>query len=191
MILEELLDAGDPRFWDELLKLREPRATTTTKRGHVMPGPPSAKLGRSTLTSFADKWIAHPSPFARRMLLRYVDEGADRRGQRPLVRRILQRAEETNDRELLAHLVVAFDRLVSFRVRPRYDYTSRTYVNVVVRMRPSDRELRRSGERQPFPLAFSGRTRSYLRRRVLRPYRVLGFRDPAAYLREILGVLAL
>lgn len=194
MILEELLDAGDPRFWDELGKIREPRATRTQTSGrnaYAVPLAAKEKLPRSSLTSFADKWMAHPSPFARRMLLRYVDERADTRGQRPLVRRILANAEEKDDRELLAHLLVAFDHLVSFRRRQRYDYASRTYVSVVVRVRASDRALRRAGEKWPYPLTFSGRTRSYLRRRVLRAFRTIGYRDEARYLREALAALAL
>lgn len=190
MVLEELLDAGDPRFWDELRKIREPRAMRTGGR-YPTPIAAGEKLPRSRLTSFADKWVAHPSPFARRMLLRYVDEGLDRRGQRPLVRRILQLAEEKDDRTLLAHLLVSFDRLVTFKRARRYDYTQRTYVNVVVRARVSDRALRRAGEPMPFALTFTTRTRSYLRRRVLRAFRVLGYRDPERYLREILEALAL
>ncbi len=192
MILEELLDAGDPRFWDELTKIREPRATRPAARGgHAVPLPAGEKLPRSTLTSFADKWIANTSPFARRMLIRYVDEACDRRGQRPLVRRIVQRAEEKNDRELLAHLLVAFDRLVTFHKRRRYDYATRQMIHVVVRARTSERALRRAGEEWPFPLVFSGRTRSYLRRRVLRAFRASGHREPERYLREILDVLGL
>jgi hypothetical protein len=182
MILEELLDAGDPRFWDELLKARE------APPKHAEPGKP---LPRSTLTSFADKWMKHPSDFARRMLLRYVDDGCDRLGHRPLVRRLFALAEERHDRELLAHFLVSFDRLVVFRKKNRYDYDVRQMLPKLVRVVPSARELRRRGERPPFPKAFTGRTRAYLRRRALRPLRRLGYGDPAELLARTLEVLAL
>lgn len=182
MVLEELLDAGDPRFWDELLKAREPPPKVTK---------PHTPLPRSKLTGFADKWVKHPSDFARRMLLRYVDDGCDRLGQRPLVRRLLALAEERKDHELLAHFVVAFDRLVVFKKKNKYDYDVRQMLPKLVRVVPSDRDMRRRGERRPYPKLFTGRTREYLRRRALRPIRMMGYRDAGAFITSALEVLAL
>jgi hypothetical protein len=185
MILEELLDAGDPRFWDELLKAREPAPKHRHGQDRRKP------LPRSKLTGFADKWVKHPSDFARRMLLRYVDDGCDRLGQRPLVRRILALAEEREDRELLAHLVVAFDRLIVLRKQNRYRYDVRQMLPTLVRVVPSARDMRRRGERPPYPLAFTGRTRQYLRRRALRPFRMVGYRDNGQFIAGALEVLSL
>ncbi len=196
ILLEELLDSGDARFWDELMRASEPRPVLhTTKKGVPVAWVAASyreKVPRSPFTSFADKWYAHPSPFGRRMLLRYVDDGCHRPGHRPLVRRILALAAQKNDEELIAHLIVALDRLIRLKRTVRHDWQTGEARTEMERARTTAREFRRLyGDHHPRPLVFTGRTREFLRRAALRPLRHLGYRDGAAYVRRALDVLAL
>lgn len=196
ILLEELLDSGDARFWDELMKASEPRPVLhSTKKGVPIAWVPAShrkKLPRSPFTSFADKWYAHPSPFARRMLLRYVDDGCHRPGHRPLVRRILTLAVQKKDEELIAHLIVAFDRLIRLKRAVRHDWQTGEARTELARARTTAREFRRLyGDQHPRPLVFTGATREFLRRAALRPLRHLGYGDGAAYVQRALDVLAL
>src|SRR3954469_6053547 len=105
LLMDEFFEAGDDRFLEELLKNR------------------SAKK----LRSFAARWLQDTRPFARRMLLAYVDDGCDRPNHRPLVKAIFKHAEKQGDDELLGRFLVAFDRIVRRRLVPRrhYDYRTR------------------------------------------------------------------
>ena len=46
------------------------------------------------LLTLAERWFWDPRPFARRMLLAYIDDGCDRPNHRPLVKRLFKAAEE-------------------------------------------------------------------------------------------------
>lgn len=190
VLLLELLDGGDARFWDELTKAHDLPAKAPGYYGYASASY-RGKLKRSAFTSFAEQWHAHPSPFARKMLLRYVDDGCGRPGHRALVRQILRIAEKKSDVELQNHLIVALDRLIRLKKSRRRDWTTGEVVTHLGRARTTSRELRRMfGHAHPRPLVFTGNTRELLRRAALRPLRQLGYRDGTAYVARALDVLA-
>src|SRR5262245_45900443 len=88
-LLVEYFAAGDDRLLDELL----------------------ACHAEKKFKSFGERWYAAPRPWARRALLRYVDDGCDRPHHRSLVKTLFKKAEAASDDEALAHFLVAFDRL--------------------------------------------------------------------------------
>jgi hypothetical protein len=110
LMMDEFFEAGDDRFLEEVLKSRSDKK----------------------LRSFAAKWLQDTRPFARRMLLAYVDDGCDRPNHRPLVKAIFKRAEKDGDDELMGHFLVAFDRIVRRRLVTRRlsDFQSRVVTEV-------------------------------------------------------------
>jgi hypothetical protein len=175
VLLDELFEAGDDRFLDELF------ACTTD----------------STLKALAPRWMRDARPWARRALLRYVDDGCDRPRHRVLVKALVNLAEEREDDELMAHLLHAFDGLVRHEKKARtyYDWRARqnqTYTKLV-RVKPApghtDGEHWRQGRfAEP---RFRVATRRYLRRRAYRWFRKLGARHPERFTRGVLVALAL
>ncbi|KYF48199.1 hypothetical protein BE04_07880, partial [Sorangium cellulosum] len=170
LLLDERFEAGDDRFVDEVL---------------------ASEAGRK-LKALAPRWYADGRPFARRALLRYIDDGCDRPHHRAIVKTLYKLAEHAGDDEVIGHFMVAFDRLVRRKLVkvPRYDWQTGTsheepyLVNdtrAPVRLPPGDVESPR----------FSRRTRHYLRRRAFRYFRRLGRRDAARYGRAIRAALAL
>ncbi|WP_437592832.1 hypothetical protein [Sorangium sp. So ce1000] len=170
LLLDERFEAGDDRFVDEVL---------------------ASEAGRK-LKALAPRWYADGRPFARRALLRYIDDGCDRPHHRALVKALYKLAEQAGDDEVVGRFMVAFDRLVRRKLVkvPRYDWQTRTssdepcLVNdtgAPVRLPPGDVASPR----------FSMRTRHYLRRRAFRYFRRLGRRDAARYGRAIRAALAL
>ncbi|WP_437937304.1 hypothetical protein [Sorangium sp. So ce341] len=170
LLLDERFEAGDDRFVDEVL---------------------ASEAGRK-LKALAPRWYADGRPFARRALLRYIDDGCDRPHHRAIVKTLYKLAEQAEDDEIIGRFMVAFDRLVRRKLVkvPRYDWQTRTsheepyLVNdtrAPARLPPGDVESPR----------FSMRTRHYLRRRAFRYFRRLGRRDAARYGRAIRAALAL
>src|SRR5688500_2543819 len=87
-MLEEHFESGDERFLEELLNSN----------------------AAGTLKYFAPRWFSDGRPFARRMLIRYIDDGCDRPGHRPLVKALFKLAESSADDQLMGHFLVACDR---------------------------------------------------------------------------------
>lgn len=118
LLLDELLDAGDVRVLPELLGLR------TQKR----------------LASIAQRLFTETRPFARQVLLGYVDDGCDRPGHRVFVKTLFKAAEKANDLELLGRFAVAFDRLVRRRLvtQSRWDWQNRRAVSEQVLLEPKE-----------------------------------------------------
>jgi hypothetical protein len=173
LMLEEWFEAGDLRFYDELL------ASTAEKK----------------LKSLGERWARDQRSFARRMLLRYIDEGCDRPNQRALVKKLFKTAEEKGDDEAMAHFLVAFDRLLKRRLvaRDRYDWSVREVVReqVLVEEAAVPRRAQVSkGSGHPSG-RFTRATRRYLKRRALRYFRRLGYRDIDRYGRAIRAALML
>lgn len=178
LLVDEFFDAGDERFLTELLALRSDKK----------------------LISLAARWYWDPRPFARRMLLAYVDDGCDRPQHRLLVKRLFKQAEAAGDDEALGHFMAAFDRLVRHNLveRRKYDWSSRTSSSAWVLERDPEvlaRVPKAKGKphkgRTPQVERFTARTRLYLCRRALRYFRELGRRDKARYARAIQAALLL
>jgi hypothetical protein len=154
--IEEAFAAEDDRFVAELLRVAKPE-----------------KLG-----AWASRWLEDKRPFARQALFGYVDDGCDRPFHKALVKNLFKGAEAAADDELMAHFLVAFDRL-SARYRTRAGDMLRD---------PSFSERLTEGGSSP---CFSRATRRYLTRRAWRYFRRLGYRDPARYGRAIRHALSL
>lgn len=185
IVVEERFESASDQFLVDLLRFdEEPR-----------------------LARFAERWLADERPWARAQLLAYVDDGCDRWGHRGLVKRVLRAAEEKGDDELMAHLLVAFDRLVLRVFGPRKRPATRetehrraraagleilldpcVRVEATSRVDPSKKKDKKKAAR---PERFSRATRRYLMRRAWRWFRVLGHRDPARYGAAIRAALEL
>jgi hypothetical protein len=162
LLLDETFEASDPRFLEELLRF----------------------TGEQRLGAWAERLYTDGRPFARAALLGYIDDGCDRDHHRALVKRLFKRAEAAGDDEVMAHFLVAFDRLSRREVREvqRWDWSTRQSHTAFVLAR------------LPLPgghSRFSRETRLYLGRRAWRYFRRLGWKDPARYGRAIRLVLPL
>lgn len=186
LLLDEYFAEGEDAFLDEIL-----RCTADGK-----------------LKSFAGRWYSDRRPWARKMLIAYVDDGCDRPRHRVLVRALLGLAEANADDELMAHLFYAFDRMNRHEVvlRQRYDWYAREMREFRVRKQthPDLRTRHRGPEywqhlraapkkagwrvRAPY---FSNGMRSYLRRRAFRYFRSIAFKEPERYVASVLRLLAL
>jgi hypothetical protein len=90
LLLQELLEQGDPEFIDRLRAVCDADA-----------------VGR-----FADRWYADPSPNARRLLLAYLERPLNTYRHEALVKRLFKRAEAAGDDAVMARFLVAFDRSI-------------------------------------------------------------------------------
>jgi hypothetical protein len=178
LLLEERYEAADERFVDEVL------ASSAAKRLH---GLAARWFGEATAGDAAAR-----KAFARRALLRYIDDGCDRPGHRPLVKALFKLAERAGDDELMGHLLVAFDRLVRRRLTTAYRLDSATGAWSDVPALAFERGIPRSlGSREAKAPRFSRRTRQYLVRRALRYFRTIARTDETRYGQAIRSALAL
>lgn len=118
LALELYFDEGDDRFLAEVLRSTQAKA----------------------LGALAGKWLADRRPQLRRMLLDYVDDGCERPQHQALVKRLYKAAEAARDDELLAHFLVAFDRLArrKLETRTRWDWTEQATTTVeTIRIDPA------------------------------------------------------
>jgi hypothetical protein len=161
LLLDEYFAEANDRFFDELVASRADRK----------------------LHSLAPRWFADERPWARDMLLRYVDDGCDRHGHRGLVKALFKLAEEAGDDLLMAHFLVAFDRLIEHTVRKfsRFDWNTRESFDEYVKLRSTNQPLRQPRARRIKRGRFSIYTRQYMQRRALRYFRKIGFRDLPRY----------
>lgn len=183
LLMDEFFEAGDDRFLDEVLKSRSDKK----------------------LRSLAEKWYADPRPFARKALLAYVDDGGDRQHHRGLVKALFKAAEAKGDDELMAHFLVAFDRLVrrDLKKKSGWDWAARqeteSWVLEVDRTYPLRARVqgsRKNPRKTKDGLIayvqmprFSRVTRQYLQRRAWRYFRKK--KDPAQYGAAIRAALRL
>jgi hypothetical protein len=215
LLVQELLDRGDPEFVDRLREFSD----------------------ADILRPFAERWYSNPSPAARRLLLAYLESPLNAPRHEPLIKRLFKRAEAANDDSAMARFLVAFDRslrrverqrrhrqaqwvdtrveaekLVALWKSQGYDFTNiseslirrsagRYYVFAMTTwtepfltvpagttMPKHDRPLRRKAER--FRL-FSVPTRHYMRRRAWRYFRRMGKTQPERYVAAISEALVL
>ena len=89
LLLDEYLATGDALLLGELL----------------------ACVSEGKLKSLVEPLLRDRRPAVRHVLLDYIAEGCDRPHHRPLVKGLFKRAETAGDDELMAHFLVAFDRL--------------------------------------------------------------------------------
>ncbi|MFO0597752.1 MAG: hypothetical protein U0228_20790 [Myxococcaceae bacterium] len=221
LLLDELLDAGDVRLLEELLKSK----------------------AQKKLPAIAERLVSDPRPYARPTLLGYLADGCDRPGHRVFVKSVFKWAEKHGDIELMAHFAAAFDRLVKRELvtQSRWDWTSRQMVTEKVLREPFDilkrlprfkrgkrtytnpltgtvTNVRRPHvplirprtrwERNPRtgrwetvreggggegvdPLRFSFSTRRYLQRRTWRYFRTFARESASAYRERVMQVLPL
>ncbi|MBI3185274.1 MAG: hypothetical protein HYZ28_24310 [Myxococcales bacterium] len=185
-MLDELFEAGEDRFLDEVLQSRSEKK----------------------LKSFAEKWYRDGRPFARKALLRYIDDGCERPHHRPLVKAFFKLAEAAQDDEAMGHFLAAFDRLSRRDLvkRTGFDWAARQPTETFElrpdlkiplrarRQKGRDGKPRRSPEGHQLyePLeTFTRVTRQYLQRRAFRYFRKLAKKDPARYGKSIRAALAL
>jgi hypothetical protein len=167
LLLDELFAAGDPRAADEVLGCAAERR----------------------LAELAEPWLNDTRPPMRRALLAYVDDGCDRYNHKGLVKRLFKLAERRYDDELMAHFLVAFDRLSRRHVVDGARWSK----GGIVRRRglasdPLVPERLAPGQASP---RFTRATRRYLARRAFRYFRAIGHIDPARYGHGVRAALAL
>jgi hypothetical protein len=162
LMLDELFAAGDPRFVDEVL------ACDSDKK----------------LATLADRWFSDPRPEMRRGLLAYVDDGCDRFGHKPLVKRLFKKAEAASDDELLGRFMVAFDRFVRRSIVRRRTWHSDGGYGVRV-VFAADATLPLKLAKGTAAPRFTRRTRAYLARRAFRYFRRLGRQDALRFGRVV------
>ena len=165
------------------------------------------------LQSFAQKWRADPRPWARQQILAYLDLPLNCAGHNPLVKRLFKHAETISDHELMGAFLVAFDRLIRRvrKTRSHWDWNPQTRKSSMwteeVLKQPRDvislprvHKARNPRTGQPIEVPvpsvtpklgklFSFRTRKYLRRRVWRYFRRLGYQKPGEYIPAVAAAL--
>jgi hypothetical protein len=168
LLLDEHYEAGDERFLDELL------ASTAGKK----------------LKGLAERWYKDKRPFARRMLLAYLDDGCDRPHHRPLVKALFKLAEKAGDDEAMGRFMVAFDRMVHRRMKSVFRWDPATRQSETVQVLGADRSVPIAlGSKENRSPRFSRKTRLYLCRRAFRYFRGVARRDAARYGRAVRAAL--
>ncbi|WP_166827127.1 hypothetical protein [Thalassoroseus pseudoceratinae] len=191
--------AGKPTY-QNLFRDEDPHFLEELRQTHPMP----------ELAAFADEWAADPREWAREQQMRYLSLPWNVPGHEPLIKHLLKAAETKQADELMAVCLVAVDRLVRREptLRWRYDWVAQsgweewTLVNPrnTLLKPPPKREFRNpiTGRMRSIPrsqprdgVLFSYHTRYYLRRRVWRYFRWMGYRRPGEYLVAISHALVL
>ncbi len=174
LMLEECFGAADDRFLDELFKVHSPKV----------------------LQNYAEKLTADPRPWARQIIIRYLQSELSFQGHQTFFKRLFRHAESKRDHELMSWFLVALDRLVR-RCRVTTSFWNRqerrTIEQVKLFAAPNAAALpdqRFFAGRKKQRRLFSQRTRAYLRRRVWRYFRWLSYRDPNAYVQAMSKAIA-
>src|SRR3954447_8367362 len=103
LVLEELLERGDPSFVERLRAFHD----------------------SETLASFAARWYGDRRSASRRALLEYLDHPLDAYRHEPFVKRLFKLAEAAGDDEVMARFLVLFDRSLRREIRRRVHHESR------------------------------------------------------------------
>lgn len=193
LLVEELLERGDPAFVDELRRIHD-----------------ADRLG-----AFAARWYGDTRPASRRLLLEYLEQPLNAYRHEPLVKRLFKLAEQAADDAVMARFLVAFDRAVRRlrRKKTRYDWQTRqTWQEEEIRVpngttmprgdysAPRQYRNPRTGGRIQQPPSpppesaenlrlFSVHTRQYLRRRAWRYFRKLAREHPERYVPAAVAAL--
>jgi hypothetical protein len=149
------------------------------------------------LSAFTLRWRNDPRPWARLQIIRYLEMPLNCPGHQPVVKRLFKQAEEKQDHELMALFLTAFDRQVRRErtIQHHWDRELREAYEIERLVPPQD--VIPLSQDRGYPVLmprkgklFSYRTRHYLRRRVWRYFRHLGFRQPEQYVPAIVSALA-
>ena len=191
LLAEELFEAGDSRFVDEICRIDE-----------------ADRLG-----AFAKTWHSDHRAEARQLLQEYLQRPLAHYRHEALVKRLFKLACAAGDDEVMGWFMVALDRSVRREVitKQRYEWRSREqWTEQIVRLVPNT-ELGKSFDprknvriqqltpkkREQFERwrdnvrLFSVHTRNYLRRRVWRYFREIGKKDPKRYVASMSRALPL
>ena len=190
LLAEELLDAGDPAFVDELCRISD-----------------ADKLG-----NFAKTWYADSRPASRRLMIEYLQRPFASYRHEALVKRLFKLVDNAGDDELMAYFTVGFDRSIRRKkaTRHHYDWANNESWSEEYIKTPQDTELSRhwnpfrftdpetgeiiaapTREKHDLLRLYALRTRHYLRRRCWRYYRTIGKTDPARYVKAVSKALVL
>ncbi len=104
LLLQELLERGDPAFVDRLRSVTDADA----------------------LGDFAGRWYENRNANAHRLLLAYLERPLNAYRHEALVKRLFKRAETAGDDAVMARFLVAFDRSIRRVVRNRVHHESRS-----------------------------------------------------------------
>jgi hypothetical protein len=104
LLLQELLERGDPSFVDELRRTHD-----------------AAALG-----NFARPWYTDRRPASRRFLLEYLDLPFNTYRHEPLVKRLFKLSEAAGDDAAMVRFLVEFDRSIRRVAAKRHRYASHT-----------------------------------------------------------------
>ncbi|WP_149494960.1 hypothetical protein [Roseiconus lacunae] len=176
LVVQELFESADPAFVDELCRFND----------------------AETLGSFAGLWLKDRRPEARRFLSQYLNQPLNHFRHEALVKRLFKLAEEAGDDEVMAWMMVAFDRSIRRVVTSRYQYdwqTRESWEEETLsvphgRVMPRNPRILRWFKDRASLRLFSLKTRRYLRRRSWRYFRKLGNRDPQRYLEAMVIALS-
>ena len=181
LMLEECFVAADERFLDEWLRFSHP----------------------GFLARFLERWLTDPRQWARQQLIQYLQSDLNFPGHEVVVKRLCRHLCTIGDHELLAYVMVAFDRIVrrSRFIRSSWNSQHREVIreeqlfakpNKTIQNetgRTTESGIGRFKRVVPLPdrinttrnRLFSHRTRNHLRRKVWRHFRWLSYRDADAY----------
>ena len=173
LLVEELFSAQDPRFLSSLAEICSAKA----------------------IAPFATRWSKDPRDWAREQKLAYFAQPLTKAGHQPVVKRLFRQAITAGDDELVAHCMVAFDRLIRRERRRRYHYDSETrqVTQYEVLYSPHNTlpvETYSAYVTHHWRL-FSYVTRQYLRRAAWRYFRRLGRQRPGDYCAAVAKALQL
>ncbi|HPF38418.1 MAG TPA: hypothetical protein P5081_16870 [Phycisphaerae bacterium] len=184
ILLDELFAAEDDRLLSYLRNVRVP----------------------TLLSTVVERLKSDTRDWARRQIIAYFEEPLDCRGHELVVKRLFKHAEERGDDEIMGVCAVAFDRVVR-RVRRRryyFDSVARSDRQGEFLTSPHNRIAPHIAEPRPRGAyggpaddyrprvddrLFTYRTRYYLRRRVWRYFRFLGYSNPDRYVPGIAHAL--
>ncbi len=104
LVIEELLERGDPAFVDELRRI----------------------VDADALGAFAERWIKDRRSSSRRLLFAYLDGPMNAFRHNALVKRLFKLAEAAGDDALMARFLIFFDRSVRRQLAKRSRRETRT-----------------------------------------------------------------
>jgi len=186
LLVREYFAQQDPRFLAEVRRIIEPPA----------------------LAAFADQWKQDPRPWSRQQFRAYLESPLNCPGHNPLVKRWFKHVEKLRDLEFLPLFLVAFDRAVRRKQVQKWVWNRdtrrldnrhvlRAPAKSLTRNSVSEYKDWRSGQKRYYVYAtpehrlFSLTTRGYLRRRVWRYFRRLGYQQPQSYVAAVVPALML